>query len=121
MKTTKKSTITFSSQDVKKIAALAKIPVTPQEEQKLADGFNATMDVVDELFKVDVAGIEPTSQVTGLVNVFREDEVDATRQFSQEQALANAKRTYNGFFVVPQIIAPSFAKVSADRSAGKQE
>jgi len=104
MKTTKKSTITFSPQDVKKIAALAKIPVTSAEEKELAHGFNTTMEVVDELFKVDVAHVEPTSQVTGLINVFREDEVDATRQFSQEQALANAKQTYNGFFVVPQII-----------------
>ncbi len=107
MKTTKKNTATFTPGDVKKIADLAKIPVTPQEEQKLADGFNATMEVVDQLFKIDVSNIEPTSQVTGLTNVFREDEVDMTRMFTQEQALSNAKQTHNGFFVVPQIIDQS--------------
>ncbi len=90
--------------DVKKIASLAKIPISSVQEKELASGFNATMEVVDELFKVDVAAIAPTSQVTGLTNVFREDEVDAIRIFTQEQALANAKYTHNGFFVVEQII-----------------
>lgn len=94
----------FTPKDVKKIAALAKIPVTSAQEKDLARGFTTTMEVVDELFKVDVAGVVPTSQVTGSTNVFREDEVDTTRMFTQEQALPNAKQTYNGFFVVEQII-----------------
>lgn len=105
MKQVKKNTMTFSPQDVKKIAALANIPVTSQEETQLADGFNTTMEVVDELFAVDVSGVEATSQVTGLTNIFREDEIDTTRTFTQDQALSNAKQTHNGFFVVPQIIA----------------
>ena len=42
--------------------------------------------------------------MTGLVNVFREDEVDVVHMLSQEEALANASRYYNGFFVVDQII-----------------
>ena len=96
--------INFRPEDVKKIAALARIPITISEEQVLASGFNATMDVVDELVKVDVDNISPTSQVTGLTNVFREDEVDVTRMFTQDQALLNAKRTHNGFFVVDQIL-----------------
>ncbi len=104
MKTTKKNAETFSPDNVKKIAKLANIPVTVSEERTLADGFNATMAVVDELVKVDVEHIPPTSQVTGLANVFREDEVDVTRMFTQDQALANAKRTHNGFFVVDLIL-----------------
>lgn len=98
------SSAKFTSKNVKHIATLAKIPVTFQEEQKLARGFNTTMDVVDELFAVDVAGVEPTHQVTGSESVFREDEVDATRTFTQEQALANAPRAHNGFFVADQVI-----------------
>ncbi len=99
MKTSK-----FTSHDVAKIADLAHLPVTSKEEQKLSEEFNTTIKVVDQLFKVDVAGVEPTSQVTGLTNVFREDTIDTTRMFTQEQALANAKRTHNGFFVVDQIL-----------------
>lgn len=102
MKATK--TKKFTSEDVHKIAKLANIPITTREEAPLADGFNTTMEVVDTLFSVDVTGVAPTSQVTGLENVFREDEVDAGRMFTQDQALANAPRTHNGFFAVDQIL-----------------
>lgn len=94
----------FTSDDVHKIAKLANIPVSEQEESALADGFNTTMKVVDTLFSVDVTGVTPTSQVTGLENVFREDEIDATREFTQDEALANAPRKHNGYFVVDQIL-----------------
>lgn len=94
----------FSSQDVSRIAVLAQIPINEDQAKDLADGFTKTMKVVDELTQVDVTGVEPTSQVTGLENVFREDEIDTTRMFTQEQALSNAKITHNGFFVADQIL-----------------
>ncbi|OGG03802.1 hypothetical protein A2Z33_04570 [Candidatus Gottesmanbacteria bacterium RBG_16_52_11] len=86
------------------MAGLANIPVSPGEETDLADGFNATIAVVDQLFALDTSGTEPTHQVTDLENVMREDEVDSDRTFSQEDALKNAVRTYNGYFVVDRII-----------------
>ncbi len=95
---------TFSSADVIKIAKLANIPVTDDQAHDLALGFTKTMTVVNELSNVDVAGIEATNQVTGLENVLREDEIDTSRMFTQEQALAQGKRTHNGFFVVDQIL-----------------
>lgn len=94
----------FTSEDVRKIAKLANIPVTAREEVILAEGFNTTMKVVDALFSVDVKRVTPTSQVTGLENVLREDEIDGQRVFTQDQALANAPRKHNGFFVVDQIL-----------------
>lgn len=95
---------TFSSSDVSKIAKLANIPITEARAEDLAQGFTKTMVVVDELTKVDVQNVEPTNQVTGLENVLREDVVDTTRMFTQEEALKNAKRTHNGFFVVDQVL-----------------
>ena len=86
------------------IAQLANIPVTADEEKKLADGFSTTLAVVDELKKVNTKSVEPTHQVSDLVNVFRDDVVDVDRMFSQEQALANAPQSHNGFFVVDQIL-----------------
>lgn len=97
-------TNTFSVSDVKKIAGLANIPVAPAEEEKLAEGFTSTMNVVEELTAVNVKGVEPTHQVTGLENVLREDVVDNDRMFSQDEALSNASSTHNGYFVVPQVI-----------------
>ena|SRR3989338_10121315 len=90
---------------IEHIAELAKIPVSEKEKESLADGFNKTLAVIDELFKVDVTGVEPTHQVTGLENVLREDKVDEKKMFSQKQALSNTKNKHNGYFVVEQILA----------------
>jgi aspartyl-tRNA(Asn)/glutamyl-tRNA(Gln) amidotransferase subunit C len=96
--------VSITTETVSHIGKLANIPITQNEEKKLADGFTETMKVVDQLFTVDVEGVEPTHQVTGLENIMRSDEIDTSRMFTQKQALSNSKRTYNGFFVVDQVI-----------------
>ncbi len=93
----------ITPKDVSHIAHLANIPITPEEEKHLAQGFNTTLKVVDTLFTLPAKNIEPTHQVTNLENVFREDEVEPTRMLSQEAALSQAPKTHNGFFVVDQI------------------
>ncbi len=97
-------TTTFTASDVDSIAKLANIPVTPEEKKELAAGFNKVISVLDQLKTIDVKTVEPTHQVTGLENVTREDEVDVTRMFTQEQALANAPKKHNGFFVVDRVL-----------------
>lgn len=97
--------VKITSDLVKHMAKLAKIPVDKKEEDELTKGFNQTLEVVDELFKVNVKKVEPTHQVTGLTNVFSEDEVDEKKMLSQEQALNNTKKKHNGYFVVDQILA----------------
>jgi aspartyl/glutamyl-tRNA(Asn/Gln) amidotransferase C subunit len=99
-----KSHVSFTTNDVSRIAKLANIPVSGEEKKKLAEGFTITMKVVDDLKNADTAGVVPTDQVTGLMNVTRNDEVDEERMLSQEEALRNAKRTYKGFFVVDQVL-----------------
>jgi len=95
---------TLTPADVDKIAKLAKIPVTEEEKKTLAAGFIKVLAVLDTLKNADVKNVEPTHQVTGLENVTREDDIDATRMFTQDQALANAQRKHNGYFVVDQVL-----------------
>lgn len=94
----------ISKQQVKHVAELANIPVSDQEAAKLETAFTETLGVISNLQKLDVSTVEPTHQVTGLENIWREDEIDQTRMFTQEQALANAPKQHQGYFVVPQII-----------------
>jgi aspartyl-tRNA(Asn)/glutamyl-tRNA(Gln) amidotransferase subunit C len=89
---------------VRHIAKLANIPISEQEEESIAAAFTDTLQVVDELKEVDVAGVEPTHQVTGLTNVTRDDVVDEKRMFTQAEAVFNAKRAHNGYFVVERVI-----------------
>lgn len=93
-----------TSKDVFHIAGLAYIPITEKEAETLAQGFTTTYEVVAALKKADTTGVSQTQQVTGLENVMREDVVDESRMFSQEQALRNAPRTHNGYFVADQIL-----------------
>lgn len=96
---------TFTSEDVKNVSKLAAIPLQSAELVPLAEGFTKTIAVVDQLESVaSEQALETYHHVSGLENVMREDEVDDARQFTQEQALQNAKRQYQGFFVVDQVI-----------------
>ncbi len=75
-----------------------------EEEEKLAKAFDETLETINDLQQVDIKNVQPTHQVTGLTNVLREDVVDTERTFSQEEALANTKHSWNGYFVVNQIL-----------------
>ncbi len=94
----------ITNTQIQHIAKLANIPVSDEEAAKLADGFEKTLETIADLKAIDTTGVTPTSQVTGLENVWREDIADEKRTFTQKEALANAKATYNGYFVVPRLI-----------------
>lgn len=91
------------SLDIKHVAALANILLTPDEESKLSPQLVSILDYISQLQKVSTENVEPTSQVTGLVNVFREDKIDTSRSLTQEQVLANAPASYNGYIRVKAI------------------
>ncbi len=93
----------FTTSDVKHVATLANIPVTDAEAEKLSKEFSDTLIVVEDVNAVDVSNVSAV-HMTGLSNVLREDVVDEDRMFTQEQALANASHTHDGFFVVDQVI-----------------
>lgn len=89
---------------VKHVANLSDIPVTDQEAAELAAAFAETLNVIKNLQTIDTTSVEPTHQVTGLENVTRPDDVNSDTMFSQEQALANATQTHDGYFVVDRVI-----------------
>lgn len=88
--------------DVGHIAKLANLPLTDEEKEKFEKQLGETLDYVDQLNEINTKGVEPTSQVTGLENVTREDEV--TPSLPQEEVLKNAKSTHNGFIKVKAIL-----------------
>lgn len=84
--------------NVPRVAKLANLPLTNDEIKQLESQLVATLAYVEHLNEVDTKNVEPTSQVTGLENVLREDV--AHESLTQNQALANAQATYNGLFKV---------------------
>ncbi len=63
-----------TQKDVEHIAKLARIELNDKEKEKLAKEMSSIFGYIDKLNEVDVSGVEPTAQVTGLENVFRKDE-----------------------------------------------
>lgn len=91
--------------DVSHVAKLAELELKPEEIKKFETQLSKVLDYVDQLKKVDTDKVEPTSQVTGLENVTREDEPSPS--LSQEEVLKNAKSKHNGMFKVKAIFEGS--------------
>ncbi len=90
--------------DIQHIAKLANLFIDVGQQDLFASQLTAILAFVSKLQEVSTQNTEPTAQVTGLVNVYREDVIDESRILTQEEALANAKATHNGFFVVPAVL-----------------
>lgn len=88
---------------IRAIAKLSNLSLEPQKQRFFSKQFNETLEAVNTLGKLNTAKVPPTSQVTGIINVTREDIVDTARMLPQKKALSNAKRTHNGYFVVKAI------------------
>ncbi len=65
----------LTREDVLKLARLARIQLGDGEVDSYADELTHILEYVEQLQSVDVSGLEPTSQVTGLTNVTRDDVV----------------------------------------------
>ena len=92
----------MSDFDVKYVANLARITLTPAEEEKIGAQLNGILGYIEKLKEIDVSGIEPTSHAVPLINVFRPDEIRPS--ISNEEALLNAPAKANGLFLVPKIV-----------------
>ena len=88
--------------DIKYVAHLARLALTPDEEAKFGAQLGTVLGYVEKLKEVDVSGVEPTAHAVPLVNVARPDEVRPS--MSNEDALRNAPAQANGLFIVPRIV-----------------
>ena len=88
--------------DISHVAKLANLPLSDEEKKKFSKQLEETIEYIESLNEVDTKDVEPTSQVTGLENVTRQDTVKPS--LTQEEALSNAKSTHNGFFKVKGIL-----------------
>ena len=88
--------------DVKYVAHLARLHLTPEEEKKFGAQLGQVLGYVEELKELDVSKVEPTAHAMALVNVTRADQVCPS--IPHEDALRNAPAQANGLFIVPKIV-----------------
>jgi aspartyl-tRNA(Asn)/glutamyl-tRNA(Gln) amidotransferase subunit C len=92
----------LTKEEVIKIAKLARIELTEKEVEKFQKELSTVLDYVEELKSVDVSGLEEVSQVTGLVNVQRDDKVVIAN--NHEAIFSQAPEMKDGYYKVKAIL-----------------
>jgi aspartyl-tRNA(Asn)/glutamyl-tRNA(Gln) amidotransferase subunit C len=88
--------------DVKYVAHLARIALSPDEEKKLGAQLGQILGYIEKLRELDVTNVEPTAHAVPMVNVTRTDEIRPS--LPHDDALRNAPKSAGGLFIVPQIV-----------------
>lgn len=100
----------INKDDVTHIAELARIELADQEKEKFSGQLSEILNYVEQLNKVNTDGVEETSQVTGLANVYREDvaseltQVDKDKNKNREKLLKNAPALKDGYIKVKAVL-----------------
>lgn len=93
----------ITREDVLKLAKLSRIKLREDEVDKFVGELDAIVHYVEQIDSVDVAGLEPTDQVTGLKNVMRADEVIDYEE-TTEELLKNAPARENNQIKVKRVL-----------------
>ena len=94
--------MSVSKSDVAHLATLSSISLGDAELEALTNDLENIIGYIEQLQELDTSGVEPTYQLTGLANVWREDEV--TPQLAREKLLALAPESLNNQVKVPKVL-----------------
>jgi aspartyl-tRNA(Asn)/glutamyl-tRNA(Gln) amidotransferase subunit C len=91
--------VAISRDEVLHVARLARLALSDDELDRLSAQLNAILEAVGKVGELDLADVEPTAHPLDLVNVWADDDPQAS--LPVEEALANAPDREAGFFRVP--------------------
>ena len=94
--------MSLSSQDIERIAHLARIRVTPADVLDVQAKLDGIFKLIDEMQAVNTQGIEPMSHGLDMVLRLRDDAVTETNH--REKYQKNAPQAADGYFLVPKVI-----------------
>ncbi|MCE5191337.1 MAG: Asp-tRNA(Asn)/Glu-tRNA(Gln) amidotransferase subunit GatC [Actinomycetia bacterium] len=94
--------MSISESDVRHVALLARLALTDEQVTRLQGELNSVLGHIEQMQKLDLSDVEPTSHSIPLRNVTRPDVIRPG--LSRELALMNAPEAENGAFVIPRIV-----------------
>jgi aspartyl-tRNA(Asn)/glutamyl-tRNA(Gln) amidotransferase subunit C len=94
----------LDKKDIEHIANLARLDLSEAETEKFQTQLSGILDYIEQLKEVDTNGIELTAQVTGLVNAWREDEVDNWPDHERQAAVNEAPCVEDGLVKVKRVL-----------------
>lgn len=87
---------------IRKIAHLARLELTEQEEKELSVDIKQILEWIDQLNEVDTSGVEPIVHMHQNLNSYREDA--AKNLLSRKDAFKNAPETEGDYFKVVKVL-----------------
>ena len=98
--------MSLSSQDISRIAHLARLQLRPEESGRMLTQINGFFDIVEQMRAVDTTGIEPLSHPVAAIQsiALRLREDAATEVIDREANMRNAPAREAGLFLVPKVI-----------------
>ena len=94
--------MSLSTDDVAKIAHLARLAVEPGESETLGRELSNILDLVAQMDAVDTTAVAPMAHPLEMAQRLRADQVTEDNQRERYQAQAPAVE--NGLFLVPKVI-----------------
>jgi aspartyl-tRNA(Asn)/glutamyl-tRNA(Gln) amidotransferase subunit C len=94
--------VKISVEQIRHVALLARLALTPAEEEELATTLDSILRHMDALNRIDTTDVEPTAHIVAVETPWREDVV--TNAPDTEALLRNAPARDDDLFVVPKII-----------------
>ena len=92
----------LTKEEVLHIAKLSRLTLTDEQVERFSNQMSGVLEYVGQLNEVDTDNVEETSQVTGLENVYRDDEV---KQFDKQKDLvAQAPASEDNQVKVPNVL-----------------
>ncbi|MCH7569222.1 MAG: Asp-tRNA(Asn)/Glu-tRNA(Gln) amidotransferase subunit GatC [Deltaproteobacteria bacterium] len=92
----------ITKEEVKQVATLARLELSPQEEDLLTHQLDKIFQYMEKLDQLDTTTVEPLTQVGEITNAFREDRV--VNRPATDSLLSNAPAREQNFIKVPKII-----------------
>jgi len=95
-----------AAEDVRRVAELAHLELTPEEEVRMGRDLNAVLGYIAQLNELDTSSVEPMAQVAEVLgNVSSSLRADVPRPSLPREAVMNsAPETDGTFFKVPKVI-----------------
>jgi aspartyl-tRNA(Asn)/glutamyl-tRNA(Gln) amidotransferase subunit C len=95
----------LDQEQVKKVAHLARLDLSPQEVEQFTGQLGSILDYVEQLSELEVEDVPPTTRAIDVSNVLRADQLQP--YVERDKILAVAPDSDGDFLRVPKIIAES--------------
>ncbi|HRH23471.1 MAG TPA: Asp-tRNA(Asn)/Glu-tRNA(Gln) amidotransferase subunit GatC [Candidatus Magasanikbacteria bacterium] len=95
--------MSLTREDIRGIANLARLSLTPEEEIRYAEELSVVLSYIDTLNEVDTEGVEPTTQVGGLIDIVREDVAKHSDDETRKKIVALFPHSEKNMLSVPRV------------------